>query len=60
LPGYELEVVESYTLLGERRWRIRVGGTRIVLNVAAPTREEALRKAEEMLSRVGLRGLLEG
>jgi ABC-type branched-subunit amino acid transport system ATPase component len=53
-----LEVVEHYTLLGEHRWRVRVKGTRITLNVAAETEEEAFEKARRMLERVGLAELL--
>jgi len=56
--GEVLEVVEHYTLLGEHRWRIRVKGTRITLNVAADSAEEALEKARDMLERVGLAELL--
>ncbi len=56
----ELEVVERYTLLGEERWRIRVKGTRITVNVAASSAEEAISKALEILSRTGVRDLLEG
>lgn len=53
-----LEVVEHYTLLGEHRWRVRVRGTRVTLNVAAETEEEALERARGMLERVGLAELL--
>jgi len=54
-----LEVIEHYTLLGEHRWRIRVKGTRIVLNVAADTLEEALSKAASMLESTGLMELIQ-
>jgi hypothetical protein len=57
--GLELEIVERYTLLGEERWRVRVRGTRIVVNVAASSPEEALERAREVLERVGVRSLLE-
>ncbi|MEB2836758.1 MAG: hypothetical protein GSR80_000709 [Desulfurococcales archaeon] len=55
-----LEVVEHYRLLGEHRWRIRVVGTKIVVNVAADSEEEALEKAGEILGRVGIADLIKG
>ncbi|WP_207387634.1 hypothetical protein [Aeropyrum pernix] len=48
----EFEVLESYVLFGERRFRVREKGSGIVFNVAASTEEEALEKAREMFSRV--------
>ncbi|MCE4611071.1 MAG: hypothetical protein F7B17_03775 [Desulfurococcales archaeon] len=60
----ELEVVEEYVLLGERRFRIRVKGTNLYVNVAASNREEALSKALSMLEKLRadrvLKGLKEG
>ena len=48
----ELEVVEEYVLLGERRFRVRVKGTNLYVNVAASSREEALSKALSMLEKL--------
>lgn len=49
---WELEIIEEYILMGERRYRVKVKGSRLVVNVAAASREEALRKAREILERV--------
>ncbi|MCE4603250.1 MAG: hypothetical protein F7C08_00215 [Desulfurococcales archaeon] len=49
---YEFEVVEKYVLQGERRFRVRVKGTRIVVNIAADSVEEAVEKARAILERV--------
>lgn len=48
----ELEVVEEYILLGERRFRVRIKGTSIYVNVAASSPEEALEKARALLERL--------
>ena len=56
----ELEVVEEYVLLGERRFRIRVKGTNIYVNVAASSREEALSKALSMLEKLRADRVLKG
>ncbi len=50
----ELEVVETYELLGEKRYRIRVKGTIVYVNVAANSEEEAKKKAIEMLKSMEL------
>ncbi len=50
IDKYELEVVESYKMLGEPRFRVKVKGTNIVINVHASSEEEALKKAREILN----------
>lgn len=50
---YDLEIIEEYVLLGEKRFRVRVKGSQIVVNVTAGSREEALEKARMILERVG-------
>ena len=50
----ELEIVETYELLGEKRYRIRVKGTIVYINVAANDEEEAKKKAIEMLKSMEL------
>lgn len=55
---YELEVVDEYILHGERRFRVRVKGTRIVVNVAADSVGEALEKAKVILDRVDAEKIL--
>jgi hypothetical protein len=47
---YELEIVEAYKLLGEPRFRVRVKGTKLVINVHALSEEEALEKARKIVS----------
>ena len=47
----EFEVVETYVLDGQRRYRLRVKGTNIVVNVAADTVEEAGEKAVKLLEK---------
>ena len=46
---FGLEVVEEYELLGEKRYRLRIAGTSIYINVAGSSRDEAFRKAREMI-----------
>lgn len=52
--GYELSIVEEYELLGEKRYRLRIGGTSIYINVAASSPEEALEKAKKMITELQL------
>jgi hypothetical protein len=54
-----LELIEEYMLHGERRFRLRVQGTRIVINVSASNIEEAMRKAYKMIERMGASKILE-
>lgn len=51
---FELEVVETYELLGEKRYRVRVKGTIIYVNVAANSEDEAKMKAVEILKSMEL------
>ncbi|HIQ55518.1 MAG TPA: hypothetical protein EYH59_02390 [Pyrodictium sp.] len=41
----ELELIEEYELLGEKRFRFRIKGTNIIVNVGANKLEEAREKA---------------
>lgn len=50
----DLKLVEVYELFGEKRYRIRVEGTNIVVNVSATSEEEALRKALGILAQANL------
>lgn len=50
----ELKILESYELFGELRYRVCVQGTNIVVNVKASNPEEALDRALEILSSIGL------
>lgn len=56
----EFEIVETYLLDGRRRFRLRVKGTRIVVNVEAEDEEEAVRKALGVLEKSRLVDLLRG
>ncbi len=44
-----LEIIEEYIIEGQRRYRIRLKGTNIVVNVEAQNDEEALRKVAELM-----------
>ncbi len=50
----ELKVMEVYELFGEKRYRICIEGTNIVLNIGASSEEEALNKALEIMKLVNL------
>jgi len=47
----EFEIVEVYMLDGQKRFRLRVKGTNIVVNVAAETPDEAGEKAASLLEK---------
>lgn|GEM_PF-799942 len=57
--GYEFEIVEEYELLGEKRYRLRIKGTSIYINIAAENVNEALKKAESMVNELQLGKLVE-
>ena len=54
LNEIELEIVEKYELLGEKRYRVRIKGTSIYLNVAANNEQEAINKANKMIRELSL------
>jgi len=45
----ELELVEEYFYAGQHRFKLRVRGTSLVINVSANDIDEASRKAYEIL-----------
>lgn len=51
MPRYEFEVVEEYFLNGEHRYRLRVKGTNVIVNVSADTLDEAASKAAGLLDK---------
>ncbi len=55
----DLEIIERYEQLGETRFRVRVRGTILVVNVAASSEDEAKSKAIELLERMGLDNVLD-
>ncbi|KSW11886.1 hypothetical protein CF15_03545 [Pyrodictium occultum] len=54
----ELELVEEYELLGEKRYRFRVKGTSIYLNVGAESLDDAKQKAINMIKEMKLDTIL--
>ena len=55
----EFELVEEYLLHGEKRYRLRVKGTKLLVNVSADTLEEAMEKAARLLEKVKASRVLE-
>ncbi len=45
----DLEIIEEYIIEGQRRYRVRLKGTNIIVNVEAQNDEEALRKVAELM-----------
>ncbi len=56
MGNVELEFVGSYRVLtlNEVRWRFRIKGTKVYINVSAPTFEEAVKKAIGMAKKIKL------
>jgi hypothetical protein len=50
----ELELLEEYTYVNERRYRFKLRGTDIVINVSADNVDEGIEKAIEVLKKIGL------
>jgi hypothetical protein len=50
----DLNIIGEYEFFGEKRFRICVKGTNIIVNVKAVNEQEALTKALQILSQVGL------
>ncbi|MCX8195870.1 MAG: hypothetical protein N3F67_02160 [Acidilobaceae archaeon] len=48
----EFEVVEEYVQHDSRRFKVRVKGTKVIINVSAESAEEALGKAREMWAKM--------
>jgi len=48
----ELELIEEYVYAGERRFRFRIKGTNIILNVEAEDVESGLKKAADMIRKL--------
>lgn len=44
-----LEIIEEYIIEGQRRYRVKLKGTNIVVNVEAQSDEEALQKVAELM-----------
>ncbi len=50
----ELEVIEEYTIEGRKRFRVKLRGTKVVVNVSASSPHEAASKAAALLIRLGI------
>jgi hypothetical protein len=50
----ELELLEEYTYANEKRYRFKLRGTDIVINVSADNVDEGMEKAVEILKKIGL------
>ena len=49
----ELDLIEEYLYLDEKRYRFRIRGTNIIINVRADSVEEGVERAVELLRRIG-------
>ncbi|MET1129240.1 MAG: hypothetical protein ABWW70_07985 [Thermoproteota archaeon] len=58
MSGEELELVETYEVLGERRFRFRLKGTNVYVNVTASNEKEAIERARDYLRRLRIREIL--
>ncbi|MCE4600766.1 MAG: hypothetical protein F7C38_04295 [Desulfurococcales archaeon] len=50
----EFRIIEVYTIGGQKRYRVKVGDTNIVVNVAAASEEEAINNARRILENLKL------
>lgn len=48
----ELEIIDEYIIEGDHRYRIKVKGTKIILNISAKNSEEALEKAKKLFEKI--------
>jgi len=58
VKNIELELIEEYELLGEKRFRFRIKGTNIVINVGASRLDEAKEKAMKIIEDMRLNEFL--
>ncbi len=54
-----LELVEEYIIDGEHRFKLRIKGTKLILNVTAENLEEAVKKAIPMIKSFNLYSWME-
>ncbi len=50
----ELELIEEYVYLGERRFRFKIKGTNVIINVKAESVEKGVEKALEIIRKIKL------
>ncbi len=60
MAKYEFELVEEYFLNGEHRFRLKLRGTNIIVNVSADSIEEAAAKASGILDSVDVKMFKQG
>ncbi len=51
-----LELIEEYIVNGEHRFKLRIKGTNFVINVAADSLDEAVRKAAPIIKSIKSHG----
>lgn len=49
-----LEIIEEYIIDGKKRFRVKVKGTKVVLNVSASSPHEAATRAAELALKLGI------
>ncbi len=54
----ELVIEDHYILESDSRYKVRVKGTNIIVNVSASSRDEALEKAKKLLEKSRLADVL--
>ncbi|MCD6279100.1 MAG: hypothetical protein J7J11_05415 [Desulfurococcales archaeon] len=54
MSNIELELIEEYVYAGQHRFRFKVKNTSIILNVAADNLDEGVKKAIEIVNKLGL------
>ncbi len=56
----DLELIDEYVYMGEKRYRFKIKNTNIVINVRAENPEEGANKAIELLKKIGYVDSLSG
>lgn len=56
----DLELIDEYVYMGEKRYRFKIKNTNIVINVRAENPEEGANKAIELLKKIGYIDSLSG
>ena len=51
----EFELLEEFIINNEHRFRIKIRGTNIILNVSADSLEEAVKKALEIIKKLEIK-----
>ncbi len=51
----EFELLEEFVINDEHRFRIKIRGTNVILNVSADSLEEAIKKALEIIEKLEIK-----